>query len=565
MKNMKIRTKYNLLMGIVILSLMLIICSIVAMQVKEAYREMYGERVSTDSQLGYKIIDQNFPGTWSVKNGQLYKGDEKINNNNDILEEIGEITGGAVTIFLGDTRVATNVKDEAGNRIIGTKADPKVTDAVLEKNETYLGEADIVGETYLTMYKPITDESGKVIGMWMVGPKISVISKNLSRIQIFISTICVLLGVSALFITAYFSRSIVRPIHDVHEQLMDIAEGEGDLSRDIAINSKDETGELANAFNKLLQTLRKMIQDISAVSEQVASSSEELLASSEQTTNATNQVVTSIQEVAHNVEIQGRNTIESANALSEITEAVQKMANSSGKVANSVNETTKQAHLGNDYIQKVMEQMNVIYESANETSTVMNDLENRSKEIGKIIEVITGISNQTNLLALNASIEAARAGEQGKGFSVVADEIRNLAEQSKDSASKITEIIKLIQKDTHKAAERAKNDIDQVDHGLKMVHETGNTFKEILQSITAINIETEELSAISEEISATIQELNASVEEITKLAENSTKNASEIAAASEEQLATLEEITSSAMALADMAEKLQELVQRFKI
>lgn len=564
-KHVKISTKFNLLLIGVIVLLLATVSAIVMVQARAAFIESYEERVKIISNLGYKILDRSYPGTWSIQDGELYKGNVIMNKNFEVIDEIGQVTGGAVTIFQGDTRIATNIKDENENRLIGTKADPKVTEQVLNKNEIYLGEADIVGQPYFTMYTPITDEQGEVIGMWFVGTKISIIKEKIFSIISIIFIVLAVLGIAALTLSFRLSGSIVRPIQAVNEQLKEIADGAGDLSREIHVNSRDETGELAQSFNKLLSTLRKMIQDIGSTSEQVAASSEELLASSEQTTAATNQVVLSIQEVAHRIDIQGKNTVESSKALSEIALAVQKLADSSGKVTESVNETTKQANLGNNYIQQVVEQIEVIYESAKETNAVMNTLEKRSKEIGEIIEVITEISNQTNLLALNASIEAARAGEQGRGFAVVAEEVRKLADQSRVSAKKIAEIIKLIQENTLKASELTKKERDHVYDGLMIVNETGNTFQQILSSITIVSVQSEELMAISQEISATVQQLNASVEEIAQMAEESTKNTTEIAAASEEQLATFEEITSSAVTLAKLAEELREMIHRFRI
>src|SRR5690606_16868494 len=157
------------------------------------------------------------------------------------------------------------------------------------------------------------------------------------------------------------------------------------------------------------------------------------------------QVVQSIQEVAGTIEVQGKNTAESAVAIGEVTVGIQQISGSISSVADAASETMNQANMGNEYIQKVIEQMSNIDDASSDTIQVMQKLEARSHEIEKIIDVITGIAGQTNLLALNAAIEAARAGEHGKGFAVVSNEVRKLAEQSNESANQIVELVKIIQ------------------------------------------------------------------------------------------------------------------------
>ena len=206
-----------------------------------------------------------------------------------------------------------------------------------------------------------------------------------------------------------------------------------------------------------------------------------------------------------------------------------------------------------------------INHTTSETNAVIKDLDSKSAEIGKIIEVITGIADQTNLLALNAAIEAARAGEHGKGFAVVADEVRKLAELSRQSASQISGLIEVIQKETHQVVEMMNKGTVEISEGTQLVEETGRTFDQILKSIENVSSEIQEVSAISEEMSASVQQVNASIEEVTKIARDSVSSTAEIASATEEQLASMEEVASSSASLANLAENLREMVGKFKI
>lgn len=340
----------------------------------------------------------------------------------------------------------------------------------------------------------------------------------------------------------------------------------GNLAIDnLHVKSKDEIGQLGLSFNRMKDNLQSIIEQVDQTSEQVAVSSEELLASAEEITAATNQVATSISDVTNNVEAQSKSTEESARGVGEITTGITQIANNANVVANMSVETIKLANIGNDNIQSVVKQMGTISEANSETNQVMNELEKRTSEIGKIIEVITGIADQTNLLALNAAIESARAGEHGKGFAVVADEVRKLAEQSAESANQIAEIVKFIQTDTTRAVALMENGTNEVTNGMELAEQTGKMFENILTSIENANAQTQELSAISEEISASVQQVNASIDEVSSLAKISSDSALEIAAVTEEQLASTEEVSNAATSLANMAEKLRSEVSKFKL
>ena len=371
-----------------------------------------------------------------------------------------------------------------------------------------------------------------------------------------ISLVAVLIG---LTVAIWLSKNISSKVRIIALSAEEIANGNLAIDN-LNVKSKDEIGQLGLSFNRMKDNLQSIIEQVDQTSEQVAASSEELLASAEETTAATNQVATSITDVTNNVEAQSKNTEESAHGVGEITTGITQIANNANVVANMSVETTKLANMGNENIQSFVKQMGTISEANSETNQVMNELEKRTSEIGKIIEVITGIADQTNLLALNAAIESARAGEHGKGFAVVADEVRKLAEQSAESANQIAEIVKFIQTDTTRAVALMENGTNEVTNGMELAEQTGKMFENILTSIENANAQTQELSAISEEISASVQQVNASIDEVSSLAKISSDSALEIAAVTEEQLASTEEVSNAATSLANMAEKLRSEV-----
>lgn len=209
--------------------------------------------------------------------------------------------------------------------------------------------------------------------------------------------------------------------------------------------------------------------------------------------------------------------------------------------------------------------MDTINSSVNQSATVVQELRVSSNQIGKIIEVITTIADQTNLLALNAAIEAARAGEHGQGFSVVAEEVRTLAEQSKQSADQITVLIHKIQEDTSQAVDVMHQGTEEVKTGVIVVNEAEESFKTILHNIDLVSARIQETSAVSEEMSASVEQVNASIEEIAQVSQVSAGNTLTVASASEEQLASMEEITSASVSLSKIAEELQSNVSQFRV
>ncbi|MGG3798402.1 methyl-accepting chemotaxis protein [Metabacillus fastidiosus] len=373
--------------------------------------------------------------------------------------------------------------------------------------------------------------------------------------------LAVMIGIG---IAIFIGRLISKPVIEIADAATKISNGDLTVD-DIKVKNRDEIGDLANSFNQMAGNLRLLIKKVSLNSIQVASSAEELTAGAEQTTQATHQIATSIQEVAGGAEIQGQGANESSLAMKEMAAGIQQVAQTTSFVSELAIETSAEAINGNDSLQKVIHQMNTISEVVDNSASVVKELGEHSKEIEKIIEVITSIADQTNLLALNAAIEAARAGEHGRGFAVVADEVRKLAEQSKESADQIASLIRKIQGDTTHAVDVMNKGTQEVKVGIVVVHEAEEGFKKILRLIEQVTSQIEEASTSSEEISVSVEKVSVSIEEIARIARDSASNTQNVASASEEQLASMEEITSSASDLSKMAEELQVHINQFKV
>lgn len=386
--------------------------------------------------------------------------------------------------------------------------------------------------------------------------------KSRSMLSVVAIVVSVLIGISVAFM---ISSQIMKPLLFVKTKLLELSHNEGDLTMRLNINSKDEFGQLADAFNKMLENIQQLIQKVKFTTSEVAASSEQLSASAQQNVSTTNEMTTSIQEIALNVDRQFKGTEEGLVAIHEITQGIQRIADSSSHIVDFTDETMQQAELGNQSVNKTIQQMNTIQQVVNTAGEKVRELGQISEEVGSIVEVITGIADQTNLLALNASIEAARAGEAGKGFAVVADEVKKLAEQSKASATMISQLILTIQTNTENAVDSTNLGIKEVENGLQVVNEVSTAFNRIVEAIRSVSEQIQEVSASSQQISAGTEQMNASLTELSHFSQKSTANAQVVARTAQEQLIVNEEISTSVEVLAKMASELEHLVERFKV
>jgi methyl-accepting chemotaxis protein len=240
-------------------------------------------------------------------------------------------------------------------------------------------------------------------------------------------------------------------------------------------------------------------------------------------------------------------------------------AASAEQVTVSIGSSLEKANSGSASIQTAGQQMSSIYQNVNQLSDVVKGLGQRSLEIGKIIEVITGIAAQTNLLALNAAIEAARAGEQGKGFAVVANEVRTLAEQSAKATLQISELVTQIQNETEAVVRNMGAVQHEVAEGRGVMSEAGESFAVIQESVNGVNEQISQVSAALHQISQGTAQVVESISGISQVAADSSNATQSVLAATEEQVASMQEISSSAASMAERAESMQKLISTFKL
>ena len=346
--------------------------------------------------------------------------------------------------------------------------------------------------------------------------------------------ISLIIGAAVAF---FVSRGITIPLNATNTMLKDIAEGDGDLTVRVPVNTKDEIGDLGINFNAFITKLQGIIGEISGATSQLATAAEEMASITEETSAG--------------VENQKNETTQVATAITEMTATVQEVANNAESASAAAADADSEAKAGNQVVSSTVQSITVLASGIESAATVIEKLKGDSENIGTVLDVIKGIAEQTNLLALNAAIEAARAGEQGRGFAVVADEVRTLAGRTQESTAEIEDLINALQSGSEDAVRVMTQSRESANATVEEAKHAGESLTSITRAVGTILDLNTQIATASEEQSAVSEEINRNVVNIQDISEQTSAGSEQTATASAE--------------LARLGEQLQNLVGQFKV
>ena len=346
--------------------------------------------------------------------------------------------------------------------------------------------------------------------------------------------ISLIIGAAIAF---FVGRGITIPLNATNTMLKDIAEGDGDLTVRVPVNTKDEIGELGTNFNAFVTKLQGIIGEIAGATSQLAAAAEEMAAITEETSTG--------------VENQKHETTQVATAITEMTATVREVASNAESASSAAADADSEAKAGNQVVSSTVQAITELASGIESAATVIEKLKGDSENIGTVLDVIKGIAEQTNLLALNAAIEAARAGEQGRGFAVVADEVRTLAGRTQESTAEIEDLINALQNGSEDAVRVMTQSRESANSTVEQAKHAGESLTSITRAVGTILELNTQIATASEEQSAVSEEINRNVVNIQDISEQTSSGSEQTATASAE--------------LARLGEQLQNLVGQFKV
>lgn len=563
----------GILLQLLILSLVPLLAAVITVAVfasRSMVKGMGSEVMAGLSELTQSMSNayDMFEGEYHVEDGSLYKGEKNLTEDEALIDGFVAGSDTDVTIFFGDTRYVTTLKDhKTGERLVGTKASDTVIEAVLNKGQAYSSDKVMINdEAYYAYYMPVKGAGGEIVGMVYAGkPKAQVQKYIASQVKIVVLA-TIMLVVLATVVACLLGRRIANAIKGAEVIISSIAEGnltEGPSER--LMSKRDEIGNMARAIENLRSTLYGVVSDVMSSAAQLSETGRNLDMMASQTDGAANDIGAAVEGIskgavsqAEEIETASQRVVDIGNEIGEIAEKARVLDDAS---ANVLEAGTVSGEIVNELLESNTQTISAIASIERQIHATSEAVES----IKEAVFVISDIASQTNLLSLNASIEAARAGEMGKGFAVVATEISNLAAQSGSSSREIEDIVNRLYAESEKSV-AAMNEVKKI---IKVeeekLNDTTKQFAKVKDGIAVSKNETAGISGQSEKCNASRQMIVDAMTNLSAISEQNAASTEQTMASMEELNATINLLAQEAKNVSDLSEVLEDKIKVFKL